>query len=131
MEFYSPRAEKLAVSNTSSPCTIWLVWDLNIIDCMDRILSADLLSRDSCLVADNLFSVNINNGVVTHPTLVKFRGSVGRSGAVRASVMVHDKYASGSGRLGAATQGVGAARDIGPRNEAARTALVGNKRLGV
>lgn len=45
------------------------------------------------------FSVNISNGVVTHPNLVKFRGHVGRSGAVRASVTVSDKYASGSGRL--------------------------------
>ena len=45
------------------------------------------------------FSVNITDGVVTHPNLVKFRGYVARSGAVRASVTVHDKYASGSGRL--------------------------------
>ena len=45
------------------------------------------------------FSVNIDDGVVTHPNLVKFRGSVGRSGAVRASVTVGSKYASGSGRL--------------------------------
>ena len=45
------------------------------------------------------FSVNVNNGVVTHPNLVRFTGYVARSGAVRASVTVHDKYASGSGRL--------------------------------
>ena len=45
------------------------------------------------------FSVNINDGVVSHPNLVKFRGLVGKSGAVRASVTVQDKYASGSGRL--------------------------------
>ena len=45
------------------------------------------------------FSVNINDGVVTHPNLVRFRGNVARSGAVRASVTVQDKYASGSGRL--------------------------------
>jgi hypothetical protein len=45
------------------------------------------------------FSVNISNGVVTHPNLVRFRGYVARSGAVRASVTVQDKYASGSGRL--------------------------------
>jgi hypothetical protein len=45
------------------------------------------------------FSVNIADGVVTHPNLVKFRGYVARSGAVRASVTVPDKYASGSGRL--------------------------------
>ena len=54
--------------------------------------------RGSCDPTYN-FSVNINDGVVTHPNLVKFRGHVGRSGAVRASVTVHDKYASGSGRL--------------------------------
>jgi len=45
------------------------------------------------------FSVNITNGFVTHPNLVRFRGYVARSGAVRASVTVQDKYASGSGRL--------------------------------
>jgi hypothetical protein len=45
------------------------------------------------------FTVNITNGVVSHPNLVQFRGYVARSGAVRASVTVQDKYASGSGRL--------------------------------
>ena len=38
------------------------------------------------------FSVNINDGVVTHPNLVRFRGYVARSGAVRASVTVQDKH---------------------------------------
>ncbi|WP_225716031.1 hypothetical protein [Bradyrhizobium semiaridum] len=47
------------------------------------------------------FTVNISNGVVTHPNLVKFRGYVARSGAVRASVTVHEKHATGSGRLSA------------------------------
>jgi hypothetical protein len=52
------------------------------------------------------FSVNITGGIITHPNLVKFRGYVARSGAVRASVTVHEKYASGSGRLrGNAGQG--------------------------
>jgi hypothetical protein len=45
------------------------------------------------------FTVNITNGVVTHPNLVRFRGYVALSGTVRASVAVQDKYASGSGRL--------------------------------
>jgi len=45
------------------------------------------------------FSVNVTHGVVTHPNLVKFRGYVAKTGAVRASVTVHDKYASGSGKL--------------------------------
>jgi hypothetical protein len=45
------------------------------------------------------FTVNITNGIVTHPNLVRFRGYVARSGAVRASVAVQDKYAAGSGRL--------------------------------
>jgi hypothetical protein len=52
------------------------------------------------------FSVNISDGIVTHPNLVKFRGYVAKSGAVRASVTVQDKYASGTGRLsGNAGQG--------------------------
>ena len=45
------------------------------------------------------FSVNVTDGIVTHPNLVKFKGYVAKSGAVRASVTVHDKYASGSGKL--------------------------------
>jgi hypothetical protein len=49
------------------------------------------------------FSVNITDGVVTHPNLVRFKGYLARSGAVRASVTVQDKYASGSGRLSGAT----------------------------
>jgi hypothetical protein len=53
------------------------------------------------------FSVNITNGIITHPNLVRSRGYVARSGAVRASVTVQDKYASGSGRL-ASNSGRGA-----------------------
>jgi hypothetical protein len=49
------------------------------------------------------FDVNISNGVITEPNLVKFRGSVAPSGAVRASVTVQDKFASGSGRLSLAS----------------------------
>jgi hypothetical protein len=63
--------------------------------------SWDLLfvtQRGACDPTYN-FSVNIADGVVTHPNLVKFKGHVARSGAVRASVTVQDKYASGSGRL--------------------------------
>jgi hypothetical protein len=45
------------------------------------------------------FTVDVTNGIVTHPNLVKFRGYVGKFGAVRASVTVHDKYAAGSGKL--------------------------------
>ena len=45
------------------------------------------------------FTVDVTNGIVTHPNLVKFRGYVAKSGAVRASVTVQDKYATGAGRL--------------------------------
>ncbi|TYO65035.1 hypothetical protein FXV83_18800 [Bradyrhizobium hipponense] len=54
--------------------------------------------RGACDATYN-FTVNITNGIVTHPNLVRFRGYVARSGAVRASVTVQDKFASGSGRL--------------------------------
>jgi hypothetical protein len=45
------------------------------------------------------FTVNISDGIVTHPNLVRFRGYVAKSGSVRASVTVQDKFASGTGRL--------------------------------
>ena len=45
------------------------------------------------------FTVNVSDGVVTHPNLVKFKGHVAKSGSVHASVTVHDKFASGTGRL--------------------------------
>jgi len=59
---------------------------------------AFVTQRGACDPAYN-FTVNVFNGVLTHPNLLKFRGYVARSGAVRASVTVQDKYASGSGRL--------------------------------
>ena len=45
------------------------------------------------------FGVNIANGIVSHPNLVRFTGRVSKNGLVHASVTVHDKYAAGSGRL--------------------------------
>jgi hypothetical protein len=58
--------------------------------------------RGACDASYN-FTVNIADGIVTHPNLVRFKGYVARSGAVHASVFVQDKYASGSGRLSSAT----------------------------
>jgi hypothetical protein len=52
------------------------------------------------------FDVNISHGIITHPNLVRFRGVVEPSGVARASVVVQDKSASGSGRL-SGTQGRG------------------------
>src|ERR1051325_11925120 len=54
--------------------------------------------RGACDPAYN-FTVNVSNGVVTHPNLVRFRGYVAKSGVIRAYVTVQDKYASGSGRV--------------------------------
>jgi hypothetical protein len=45
------------------------------------------------------FDVNIAGGVITHPNLVRFHGNVASNGAARASVIVQDKSASGTGRL--------------------------------
>jgi hypothetical protein len=59
---------------------------------------AFVTQRGACDPVYN-FTVDVTNGVVTHPNLVRFRGYVAKSGVVRASVTVQDKYASGSGRL--------------------------------
>lgn len=58
--------------------------------------------RGACDPAYN-FTVNVTDGVVTHPNLVRFRGYVAKSGAVHASVTVQDKHAAGSGRLSGAS----------------------------
>jgi hypothetical protein len=45
------------------------------------------------------FTVNVSDGVVSHPNLVNFRGYIAKSGSAHASVTVHDKFASGTGGL--------------------------------
>jgi hypothetical protein len=57
--------------------------------------------------ASYYFAVNINNGIVSHPNLVKFRGRVSSGGAVRVSVSASGRTAVGSGRL---TQSAGHGR---------------------
>ena len=54
--------------------------------------------RGACDPSYN-FTVNVSDGIVTHPNLVRFKGYVAKSGSVRASVTVQDKFASGTGRL--------------------------------
>lgn len=62
-------------------------WDLNFVT-----------QRGTCDPRYN-FTVNISDGIVTHPNLVKFKGYVAKSGSVHASVTVPDRFASGTGRL--------------------------------
>jgi hypothetical protein len=45
------------------------------------------------------FTVDVANGNISHPNILTFKGHVASSGAVRASVRVGQKYASGSGRI--------------------------------
>jgi hypothetical protein len=58
--------------------------------------------RGACDPSYN-FNVNVSDGIITHPNLVRFRGRVTSSGVVHASVTVQDKYAAGAGRLTRAT----------------------------
>ncbi len=62
------------------------------------------------------FDVNILDGLVSHPNLVRFKGSVTTKGVVHASVAVHDKFATGSGRLdGNSGRGTWTGRDANAR----------------
>ena len=56
-------------------------------------------TRSGACDASYDFDVNISKGYISHPNLVRFRGRVSRTGAVRASVTVQDKHAAGAGRL--------------------------------
>jgi hypothetical protein len=94
--------KKLSLFATATSCFIALGCAAQARSAYDG--SWDLVfvtQRGACDPSYN-FTVNVSNGVVTHPNLVKFRGYVAKSGAVRASVTVHDKYAAGSGRLSSA-----------------------------
>ena len=93
---------KLSLCATAAICFVALACSAHARSAYDG--SWDLVfvtQRGACDPTYN-FTVNVSNGVVTHPNLVKFRGYVSKSGVVRASVEVHDKYASGSGRLSGA-----------------------------
>jgi len=63
---------------------------------------AFVTQRGACDPSYN-FTVNITDGIVTHPNLVRFKGYVAKTGSVRASVTVQDKFASGTGRLSGAS----------------------------
>src|SRR6266852_6037784 len=59
---------------------------------------AFVTQRGACDSSYN-FTVNVSDGIISHPNLLKFKGYVAKSGSVHASVTVHDKFASGTGRL--------------------------------
>jgi hypothetical protein len=61
--------------------------------------SLDFVTQRGACDAAYHFDVNINDGIVSHPNLVRFHGRVAPGGAVRASVTVQDKFAAGTGRL--------------------------------
>jgi hypothetical protein len=79
------------VAHARSPSAYDGSWDLVFVT-----------QRGACDSSYN-FTVNVSDGIISHPNLLKFKGYVARSGAVHASVTVHDKYASGSGKLAGAT----------------------------
>src|ERR1044071_4350994 len=60
--------------------------------------------RGACDPSYN-FQVNVHNGIVSHPNLVRVRGRVTPKGAVRVSVALPGKFAAGSGRLSARSGG--------------------------
>ncbi|MGB8608114.1 hypothetical protein [Bradyrhizobium sp.] len=95
--------KKLLLCATATSCFVVLTCTAHARSAYDGSWNlAFVTQRGACDPAYN-FTVNVSNGVVTHPNLLKFKGYVTKSGAVRASVTVHDKYASGLGRLSSAS----------------------------
>jgi hypothetical protein len=54
--------------------------------------------RGACDSSYN-FTVDITDGIVSHPNLVKLRGRVAKGGSVRVTVAAAGRSASGSGRM--------------------------------
>jgi hypothetical protein len=94
--------KKLSLLTTAIICFVSLAHTANARSVYDGSWNLVFVTQRGACDPSYNFTVNISNGVVTHPNLVNFRGYVAKSGAVRASVTVQDKYASGSGRLSSA-----------------------------
>ena len=95
--------KRLSLFATATSCFVALACSAHARSVYDGSwVLAFVTQRGPCDPTYN-FTVNVSNGIVTHPNLLKFRGYVAKSGAVRASVAVQDKYASGSGRLSSAS----------------------------
>jgi hypothetical protein len=91
--------KKLSLCATATICFVALACTAHARSVYDGSWNLVFVTQRGACDPTYNFTVNISNGVVTHPNLVKFRGYVAKSGAVRATVTVQDKYASGSGRL--------------------------------
>jgi hypothetical protein len=91
--------KKYLLSTAITCATLLLATTANAHSSYDGSWSLVFVTQRGACDSTYNFSVNINDGVLTHPNLVKFSGRVAKSGVVRASVTVQDKYASGSGTL--------------------------------
>ena len=91
--------KKLLLTATTAGCLVALASVAQARSAYDGSWDLVFVTQRGACDATYNFSVNITDGIVTHPNLVRFRGYVTRSGAVRASVTVRDKLATGSGRL--------------------------------
>src|SRR4029078_7917195 len=76
-------ASDIAAAGTAYDCS----WSLSIVT-----------ERGNC-DRSYYFQVQVANGIVSHPNLVKFKGRGSSGGWARVSVSVMDKSASGSGKL--------------------------------
>src|SRR5260370_41926520 len=65
----------------------------------DGAWSLAFVTRQGACEPTYNFSVNISNGLLSHPNLVKFRGKVTRCTLVHASVAVQYNNAADSGKL--------------------------------
>ncbi len=98
--------KKLSLFATATICFVALACTAHARSAYDGSWDLVFVTQQGACDPTYNFTVTVSNGFVTNPNLVKFRGYVAKSGAVRASVEVHEKYVSGSGRLsGAAGRG--------------------------
>ena len=91
--------KKYLLSTAITCATLLLATTANAHSSYDGSWSLVFVTQRGACDSTYNFSVNINDGVLTHPNLVKFSGRVAKSDVMRASVTVQDKYASGSGTL--------------------------------
>jgi hypothetical protein len=87
----------LSISMTAAVCLLAVTSAAHARSAYDGSWDLVFMTQRGACDASYNFTVNVSDGIVTHPNLVKFKGHVAKSGLVHASVTVQDKFASGTG----------------------------------
>jgi hypothetical protein len=90
---------KIPLLYMAAAITIFAISPANATTAYDGSWALTIYTRRGDCDPTYNFQVNIRNGIVSHPNLVRLKGRVTAQGMVKVTVAVPGKFAAGSGRL--------------------------------